>query len=311
MHAVFLDKSTFGIELISPKHLTTWTCHEMTAQDDALIVERCLWADIIITNKVIINRNIINQLPKLKLIQLTATGMNNVDIEACRERGILVYNVTGYSVQSVPEHTLMLMLNAMRAGAYYHNRVVNGDWQRDGRFCLVDMPILDLAGRSLGIIGAGNIGRQVGKLAKAFGMQVLYAERQGRAPRDATYTAFDEVLAKADVISLHCALSDETHHLICANTIAKMKKRPLIINVARGAVVDSQAIVQALQDEQILGYATDVFEDEPVQEGDCLLKLTNHPRVVFSPHNAWASQNAQHRLWQTVCQQIEDFVQNQ
>ncbi len=311
MHAVFLDEATFGIKLTSPKHLTTWTSYQTTAQDDALIVERCLCADIIITNKVIISRHVICQLPKLKLIQITATGTNNVDIEACRERGILVYNVTGYSVQSVPEHTMMLMLTAMRAGVHYHHRVVNGDWQRDGRFCLVDTPILDLAGRSLGIIGAGNIGRQVGKLATAFGMQVLYAERQGHTPRDTTYTAFDEVLARSDVISLHCALTDDTYHLICADTLAKMKKRPLIVNVARGAVVDGQAIVQALQDEQILGYATDVFENEPVQDEDCLLELAHHPRVIFSPHNAWASQNAQHRLWQTVCRQIEDFVQHQ
>lgn len=308
MKAIFLDKATFGIKLATPTMLTSLDCYDATEQDDALIIERCLQADIIITNKVQINAHVLANLPKLKLIQVTATGINNVDVDACRAQGVVLYNVEGYSSQSVAEHTFMLMLSAMRAGLYYHEQVANGKWQRDGRFCLVDMPILDLAGRTLGIIGAGTIGRQVGKLAGAFGMKVLYAEHQGRSPRNDEYTDFDEVLACADIISLHCPLTEKTHHLIGEKNLAKMSKRPLLINVARGAVVDSQALVQALQEDRILGYASDVFECEPPKPDDALLRLCNHPRVIFSPHNAWASQNAQHKLWQIACGQIDEFI---
>lgn len=308
MHAVFLDKSTFSIHLPTPNKLDTFKCYETTVQDDSLIIERCTDADIIITNKVILSANVLKKLPKLKLIQITATGTNNVDLSACQACGIRVYNVEGYSLQSVPEHTLMLMLTAMRAGLHYHHQVANGSWQADGRFCLTDIPILDLAGRTLGIIGTGKIGRQVGKLAAAFGMTVLYAERQGRTPRDRSYTAFETVLAQSDVISLHCPLTADTTHLISHATIAQMAKKPLIVNVARGAVVDTKAIVHALAHEKILGYATDVFEQEPPCINEPLASLYNHPRVVVSPHNAWASQNAQARLWQIVCQQIDGFI---
>lgn len=307
MKAVFLDQDTFSIPLQKPTALEKMVSHARTAQDDELIISRCQDADIIITNKVIINANIINRLPKLKLIHITATGINNVDLKACHEHGIVVKNVAGYSAQSVAEHTLMFMLTAMRAGKHYHTQATDGTWQADGKFCLLDTPILDLAGRTLGIIGKGAIGSQVGQMATAFGMNVLYAERQGKAVRNG-YTAFDDVLKRADVLSLHCPLTDETHHLINKNTLAKLGKKPLIINVARGGVVDGSAIVQALNDGQILGYCTDVFEQEPPQDNESLLTLKNHPRVFFTPHNAWASVQAQTRLWAILCEQVNDFV---
>ena len=308
MQAVFLDKGTFSdnVDLPAPAGVTDYITYDDTPQ--ALIIERCQNADIIFTNKVQINAEVIAKLPKLKLIQLTATGMNNVDQDACAEHGIALYNVAGYAVKSVPEHTFMLMLNAMRAGLHYHNKVTDGTWADNGNFCLLDIPLMDLEDKTLGIIGIGTIGKRVTDIARAFGMTVLWAERQGCAPRNDDYTAFDEVLARADVISLHCPLNDTTQHLINKDTLAKMSKKPLIINVARGGIVDSKALADAINNEQILGYGSDVFEQEPIAANDPLITLGEHPRVIFSPHNAWGSKSAQETLWQVLSKQVSDFI---
>lgn len=312
MKAIFLDRATFSadLDLTTPNGLTDYQVYQQTPNDPKVIVERCQHADIIITNKVELTADIIEQLPKLKLIQLTATGMNNVDKDACNKHGIALKNVAGYAVKSVPEHTFMLMLSAMRAGRHYHNQVVNGDWQADGRFCLLDTPLIDLEGKTLGIIGYGTIGKRVAQIANVFGMKILIAEHQGKPPRNSDYTAFDDVLAQSDVITLHCPLTEQTQHLINATTIGKMSKKPLIINVARGGVVDSQAIVDAVNQNQILGYAADVFEQEPINKNDPLLTLKYHPSVMFTPHNAWGSENAQLTLWQILCRQIADFIRS-
>ncbi len=308
MQAVFLDKGTFSdnVDLPAPVGVTDYITYDDTPQ--ALIIERCKDADIIFTNKVQINAEAIAKLPKLKLIQLTATGMNNVDQDACTERNIALYNVAGYAVKSVPEHTFMLMLNAMRAGLHYHNKVTDGTWADNGNFCLLDIPLIDLENKTLGIIGIGTIGKRVTDIARAFGMTVLWAEHQGRMPRNDDYTAFDEVLACADVISLHCPLNEKTQHLINADTLAKMTKKPLLVNVARGGIVDSQALANAINNEHILGYGSDVFEQEPIAANDPLLALGEHPRVIFSPHNAWGSKSAQETLWQMLSKQVSDFI---
>lgn len=312
MQAVFLDKGSFseGVELPAPTGISDYITYDDTPLDAEIIIERCLDAQIIITNKVEITAEIIARLPKLKLIQLTATGMNNVDQEACNAHNVTLYNVAGYAVKSVPEHTFMLMLNAMRAGIYYHQKVIDGTWQANNNFCLLDIPLIDLADKVLGIIGVGTIGKRVTEIARAFGMKVLWAEHQGRAPRNTDYTDFDEVLACADVISLHCPLNEYTQHLINKDSLAKMAKKPLIVNVARGGIVDSQALTAAINSEQIIGYASDVFEQEPITNNDPLLSLSEHPRVIFSPHNAWGSKAAQVTLWQILSRQVADFIEN-
>ncbi|WP_227429003.1 D-2-hydroxyacid dehydrogenase [Psychrobacter sp. I-STPA6b] len=310
MKAVFLDRGTFldSIELPAPDGITDYITYDGTAQDNELIIQRCQDADIIITNKVKIDQDIIQNLPKLKLIQLTATGTNNVDKEACKKQNITLFNVAGYAVKSVPEHTLMLMLSALRATRHYHQKASDGSWQQNGNFCLLDIPLIDLEDKTLGIIGVGTIGKRVSEIAHAFGMQVLWAEHQGRQPRSQAYTAFDEVLQHSDVISLHCPLTSDTQHLINADTLAKMHKKPLLVNVARGGVVDSQAVVDAINDGQLLGYATDVFEQEPIANNDPLLRISEHPRVIFSPHNAWGSLSAQQTLWQILSKQVSEFI---
>ena len=255
-----------------------------------------------------LRREHLQQLPSLKLIQLTATGTDNIDKEAAQELGIEVKNVVGYSTESVAEHFFMLLLAAMRGLKPYHTAVEKGDWQADGRFCLTEPSILDLHTRTLGIIGIGNIGKAITERAKAFGMRVLWAEHRGKAPRNADYKPFEEVLAQSDIISLNCPLTPATHHLINTETIARMSRKPLLINVARGAVVDPQAIYDALQQGKLLGFATDVFEQEPPADTDPLLKLATHPRVLLTPHVAWASEFALEKLWTKVKEQVEAFI---
>lgn len=234
--------------------------------------------------------------------------MNNVDQDACAKHDVALYNVAGYAVKSVPEHTFMLMLTAMRAGIHYHEKVADGTWANNGNFCLLDIPLIDLEDKTLGIIGVGHIGKRVTEIARAFGMTVLWAEHQGRTPRNDDYTAFEEVLAQSDVLSLHCPLNEQTKHLINKDTLGKMVKQPLIVNVARGGIVDSQALTDAINNQQIIGYATDVFEQEPLVKDDPLLTLINHPRVIFSPHNAWGSKSAQETLWQILSKQVAEFI---
>ena len=310
MQAVFLDKGTFsdGVDLPAPTGISDYVTYDDTPKDNDVILARCKDADIIITNKVQIDAEVISKLPNLKLIQLTATGMNNVDQEACNKHNVALYNVAGYAVKSVPEHTFMLMLTAMRASIHYHQKVVDGTWQNNGNFCLLDIPWIDLEDKTLGIIGVGTIGKRVTEIARAFGMSVLWAEHQDRTPRNEDYTAFEEVLAQSDVLSLHCPLNEQTQHLINADTLAKMAKQPLIVNVARGGVVDSQALTDAINSEQIIGYASDVFEQEPITDEDPLLSISDHPRVIFSPHNAWGSKSAQETLWQILSKQVAAFI---
>ena len=315
MKAVFLDRGTFleNVELSAPEGVTDYVVYGDTKQQDALIIERCKDADIILANKVKINSEVIAALPQLKLIQLTATGMNNVDVEACKTHGVELYNVAGYAVKSVPEHTFMLMLGALRAALHYHNKVVDGSWEQSGSFCLMDVPLIDLEDKTLGIIGVGTIGERVTEIAKAFGMKVLWAEHQGKTPRNEDYTDFETVLATSDVISLHCPLTEKTEHLINQDTLAKMKQKPLVVNVARGGVVDSHAMAAAVENGQVMGYATDVFEQEPTPNNDPLLRLARnqHPRVIFSPHNAWGSKAAQEKLWDILSQQVSAFIAEQ
>ena len=305
MKAVFLDRNTFSptIELPAPTGVTDWQVHDATVNDTATVVSRLQGAQIAITNKVLMTREILAQLPDLRLIQVAATGINNIDAEACKTHGVKLYNVAGYSTTTVPEHTFAMMLAAMRGLLPYHQAVVDGSWQQDGRFCLNELPILDLRGKTLGIVG-------VTEIARVFGMNVLWAERRHATPRSPQYTPFDEVFAASDIISLHCPLNDASHHLLNAETLALCARTPLILNMARGPVADAAAVVEALNSGKILGYASDVFAEEPPPADDPLLSLRGHPRVIYTPHNAWASVGAQQELWRILMQQVSDFIQN-
>ena len=311
MKAVFLDRNTFSIALPQPPGLSAWQCYDHTPSDDTVIAQRIADADIVLTNKVPLRAAALAGAPRLKLVQVTATGTDHVDIAQCQQQGIAVRNVAGYSTASVVEHTFMFMLAALRGLLPYHQAVSSGRWQEDGRFCLNDLPIIDLNGKTLTIIGGGTIGRQVASVARAFGMRVCLAERRSAPPRSADYTAFDEALRIADVISLHCPLTPETRELINADTLQLCERAPLLLNLGRGAVVNGAAVVEALNAGRLGGYATDVFVPEPPAADEALLQLKQHPRVLFTPHNAWASVDSQHRLWEILCGQVADFVGTQ
>lgn len=313
MRAVFLDRNTFSpdIDLPAPKGITDWVVHESTDNQPEAVINALKNAEIAVLNKIVINDAVLKELPQLKLVQITATGKDNVDLQACEQRGVTVQNVAGYSTTSVTEHTLMLILSCMRSLVHYHQLIADGGWHEDGRFSLNTPEPTDIKGKTLGIIGAGTIGKSVAELAKAFGMKVLLAERQGEKPRDTTYTPFEEVLAESDVISLHCPLTDKTKGLINRQTIDLMKNKPLLINVARGALVESQAVVDALNENKLLGYGCDVFTPEPPAKDEPLLSLAKHPRVIMTPHNAWASAQAQQKLWQILSDNVEKWIKTQ
>ncbi|MBV7435070.1 D-2-hydroxyacid dehydrogenase [Cardiobacteriaceae bacterium TAE3-ERU3] len=311
MRAVFLDAATFSpdVDLPKPEKVSEWTVHDNTEYETATIVARLKDADIAVLNKVPIGEAELSQLPNLKLIQVTATGTDIVDKQACEQHGVAVQNVAGYSTDSVAEHTWMFILAAMRGLPRYAKQAVDGSWQDDGRFCLNALPIIELKGKTLGIIGTGEIGNRVAEIARVFGVNVLFAERKGREPRNGDYTAFEQVLAESDVLTLHCPLTDDTHHLINKETLALMKRKPLLVNLARGAVVDDAAVADALENGTLRGFASDVFSPEPPARDNPLYAHADHPRVICTPHNAWSSMEAQARLWDQLCGFVNDFIE--
>lgn len=314
MKAVLLDEERFAdnIELTAPEKLSELKRFRSTPQDNSVIIERCQDADIIIVGSLQIDREVIESLPNLKLIQLTSVGTNQVDKEACKEKGVKFMNAPGFATATVAEHTFMLLLNAMRAGVNYHHKVIEGSWHEKGRAAIMDTDIIDLESKTLGVIGVGDIGKRVSKIAEAYDMKVLWSEHKGKKPRNEQYTDFDTVLAESDVISLHCPLTEQTKHLINKDAIAKMKKAPVLVNVARGAVVDTQALAKAIEEEQVSGFATDVFEEEPADENDPIVKLAkqSHPRVIVSPHLGGGGIAAQVKLWEILTKQVNEFVSN-
>jgi glycerate dehydrogenase len=270
-------------------------------------VERLKDATIVITNKVLINREVIEQLHELKMVAVAATGFNNVDTDCCRERGIVVSNIRNYSVDTVPEHVFMLMLALRRNLLAFRADLRNGEWQRAEQFCLFTHPVGDLHGSTLGIVGHGAIGKAVERIALAFGMKVLLAEHKNATNLRAGYTDFETVLRQSDVISLHLGLNEQTRHLISSSEFALMKSDALLINTARGGLVDESALHEALLDGQIGGAGFDVLEKEPPRAGHPLLEL-NLPNFILTPHIAWSSKEAMQTLADQLIANIEAFV---
>lgn len=305
---VFLDRGTIGpsVELSRPAAPHDWQMHDRTPPE--AVVERLAGARIAVTNKVPLRRAALEQLPELKFISVAATGYDVIDIAACREFGITVSNVRGYAVASVPEHTMALILSLKRALPGYRADVQAGEWQRSGQFCFFAHPIGDLAGATLGLIGGGSIGGSVARLAQAFGMRVLQAERKGATETRPGFTPFEQVLAEADVISLHCPLTPETRGMIAGPEFARMARRPVIVNTARGGLVDEAAAVAALEAGQISGLGFDVLTSEPPAPDNPLLSVAHRPDVILTPHTAWASDQAMAVLWGQVVESIDAFL---
>lgn len=310
MNIVFLDSTgipaSHRIPSFSFPHQLTEYAHTAAEQ----VLERAKDADIIITSKVILNHEILSQLPKLKLIAVTATGTNNIDLVAAKALGITVKNVTGYSSVTVPEHVIgMIYALKHRLIDYHRDQLLTERWATCGQFCYVDYPISDVQGSTLGIIGRGCIGNEVARLAQAVGMRVLFAEHQHATTIREGYTAFDEVLKQADVISLHCPLTPQTEQLINAKTLALMKPNACLINTGRGGLINEADLLQALQSGKLAGAALDVLVKEPPATDDALwLAAKTQPNLLITPHVAWASDSALTTLVNKVAQNIEEFV---
>ncbi len=308
LKVVFLDRETISPEtelrpLSFPHTLET---HGRTAPEQ--VVERIGDADIVVVNKVRLGAKEIEAAPKLRMIALAATGSDNIDLDACRARGIVVSNIRGYAVRTVPEHVFALIFALRRSIVAYHQSVKAGRWQEAAQFCYFDYPIRDLAGSTLGIIGAGTLGQAVGQIGRALGMRVLFAAHKGRKDMGALYTPFETVLAESDVISLHCPLNEHTHHLLGEAEFASMKRKPLLINTARGALINDHALASDLRSGQLGGAGVDVTVPEPPPADHPLMALLDLPNFILTPHVAWASQEAVQSLADQLMANVEAFV---
>ncbi len=306
---VFLDRDTLSprTRLRAPAFPHELVVHARTGPDE--VGARIADADIVITNKVPVREEAIARAPRLKLVAVAATGTDNVDLKACAARGITVSNIRGYAVNTVPEHTFALILALRRSIVAYRQSVLDGRWQAAGQFCYFDHPIADLAGSTLGIVGGGTLGGAVAALGRAFGMKVVFAGRKGTGDVPADRTPFETVLRTADVITLHLPLTPATRGLIGAAEFALMERRPLLINTARGALVDEAAMGEALARGQIAGAGFDVAIPEPPPPDHPLMKLAGLPNVIVTPHVAWASQEAIQSLADQLIGNIEAFHQ--
>ncbi|OYY94606.1 MAG: glycerate dehydrogenase [Hydrogenophilales bacterium 28-61-23] len=311
-YIVFLDRATLLAELRPPSFEHSWVEHPACPPEDAADF---LWrASIAITNKAPITRELLAACPKLRLIAVAATGTNNVDLDACRERGVAVCNIRAYAEHTVPEHVFMLLLALRRNLLAWRDSLRQGAWRKATQFCLFDHEIHDLHGSTLGLIGYGNVGAGVERLAHAFGMNVLIAEHKGAAEIRPGRVAFDEVLARADQISLHTPLVEEpreaTRNLIGAREFGLMKRNAVLINTARGGLVDEAALVTALATRRIAGAGFDVLSVEPPSAGNPLLEL-KLPNFLLTPHVAWSSREAMQRLADQLMDNIEAFVRGE
>lgn len=304
---VFLDRKTIGpsVDLKRPQFPHEWDEYEATAPEQ--VAERARDAEIVITNKVPIRYETLAELPNLRMIAVAATGYDVIDVPACEAAGVTVANVRGYAVNTVPEHALALMLALSRSIVPYRADVLDGEWQRAGQFTFFNHPIRDLADQTLGVIGAGAIGMSVVKLAKAFGMRVLISGFKGEPGVGEGDTPFDQVIRESDIITLHIPLTPDSRDLIGAPEFAVMERRPIIINTARGGLVNEADCAAALKAGQIRGIGFDCLTKEPPVDDNPLMKIADQPNVIITPHCAWASDTAMQTLWDQVITNIEAF----
>lgn len=312
MNAIFLDFASLDQDDLQLEDLNAIFQQQLTlypTTSPAELLPRVQSAEVIISNKVLLDAATLQQCPQLKLILISATGTNNVDLEQARRQGVVVCNCQGYGTAAVAQHTLMLMLNLATSFVPYHQAVQQGQWQRSSQFCLLDYPIVELAGKTLGIVGYGELGQAVAKLAEAFGMQVKIAALANR-PQSASRVPFAELLPQVDFLSLHCPLTKDTRDLIGPAEFAAMKHSAFLVNCARGGIVNEAALAEALQSGQIAGAAMDVLSVEPPKQGNILLDPAI-PNLILTPHSAWGSVDARQRIVQQMVENVIAFQQGQ
>ena len=311
MKIVFLDTLTVADLTEDLARFTTYgdyTAYETTAPDQT--VARLRGATVAITNKVLIQAAEMEQLPELKLICIAATGTNNVDLVAAQQRGITVKNVSGYSTESVAQHTFALLFALMADLAHLNAAVYDGTYTTHPAFAYWRRPFFEVSGKRWGIIGLGTIGRRVAQLAAAFGAKVVYHSTSGNHTTDAEYEhlSLTDLLTTCDVITIHCPLNDKTRGLLGAVELQQLKPSAYLINVARGGIVAEADLVAALDDGQLAGAASDVFTTEPLPADHPYLKVKDRSRLLLTPHLAWASVEARRVLLAGVRQNIEAFL---
>ncbi len=302
---VFLDRASLGATVRAPSFAHAWRDHDRTGAAD--VVARLADATIAVTNKVPLRADALAKAPQLRMIAVAATGTDIVDLAACRERGIVVSNIRNYATSSLPEHVFALVLALRRNLLAYRADVERGLWQTSDTFCLLDHPINDLAGSTLGLVGLGALGKSVARLGQAFGMRVLAFDPVADGMPGVTMMSVDDLLRDSDVVSLHLPLSPATRHLIGRAELERMRPGSLLINTARGGLVDEQALADALRNGTIAGAGFDVLSREPPDEANPLLAL-RQPNFILTPHVAWASAQAMQALSDQLVDNIEAFV---
>jgi glycerate dehydrogenase len=301
---VFLDFETIDSGDTDPSvfqsTLLHWDFHPYTPAIE--ISGRIAHANVVVTNKCVLDRELLESAPQLKLVALAATGSNNVDLEAAAALGITVCNIRDYATEAVAQHTITLMLNLLTGQAWYTQAVRAGEWSRARQFCLQNRPIRQARGLNFGVIGSGVLGKRTGELAAALGMKVLWAERKGAKPR-AGRLAFEEVIAQSDVLSIHCPLNDETRDLVNRQILQAMKPDALLLNTARGGIVNEADVADALRAGEIAGAGIDTLSQEPPPP-DHVLLANDIPNLLVTPHNAWASRGSR----QAALDQLAEVV---
>ncbi|MGE5537342.1 MAG: D-2-hydroxyacid dehydrogenase [Gemmatimonas sp.] len=305
---VFLDRATIGpgVTIRRPQFDHAWIDHPQTAPDR--IVERLADAEIAITNKVPLRAETIAALPRLRMIAVAATGTDVIDVPECRRRGITVSNIRGYATTTVPEHTFALILALRRNLVEYRDQVLSGRWQDAGQFCFFNRPIRDLAGATLGVVGSGALGRAVAALGHAFGMKIMFCNPHVTVPPPGErFVSLDELLHLSDVVTLHLPLTAETRGMIGREELRRMRPDAILVNTARGGIVDEDALLHALQEGWIAGAALDVVSREPPAADSAAMQIARLPNAIVTPHVAWASIGAMQRLCDQLIDNIEAY----
>ncbi len=312
MKLVVLERNSVGtdIDVSGFEKFGQVTYYANTLADNT--AERVKDADIIIANKVPLNESTLKDAPNVKLICLFATGFDNVDVEYCKNRGIKVANVTNYCTPAVAQHTLLLAMALSEKLAFYDDYVKSGTYSAQERFSNFDKPFGELEGKTWGIVGMGSIGHKVAALAEAFGCQVIFYSASGRSTcTEYERVEFDDLLGRSDILSLHCPLSDRTRNLIDKEAFRKMKKSAILVNVARGPVVNGQDLYDALMAGEIAAAGLDVLEKEPMEKDNPLGKIKDSTKLIITPHMSWASTEARARLVGEVVKNIQAFTDGQ
>ncbi|HGM5583431.1 TPA: 2-hydroxyacid dehydrogenase [Pseudomonas putida] len=310
-HAVFLDHHSLDLGDLDlsalEQQFDSLQLHAASAPEQ--VKERLQGASVVISNKVMLDAAALAANPQVKLILVAATGTNNVDLAAARAQGITVCNCQGYGTPSVAQHTLALLLALATRLCDYQQAVKEGQWAKANQFCLLDFPIVELEGKTLGLLGHGELGGAVARLAEAFGMRVLSGQIPGR-PARADRLALDELLPRVDALTLHCPLNEQTRHMIGARELALLKPGALVVNTARGGLIDEQALADALRAGHLGGAATDVLSVEPPVNGNPLL-AADIPRLIITPHSAWGAVESRQRIVGQLAENAQAFFVGQ